>query len=430
MKGLLISILLFSFSIIATGQRKKVILSSFLSDSSVSMAHIGISIYDPEKEKYIYSYNSDKYFIPSSNTKLFTLYAGLKILGDSLPGLKVTEYEGHIEIAGTGDPTLLHPDFKQQPIFNFLLNEKKSITALLEPNPQFSAWAPGWVWDDYETDYMADRTSLPIFRNMISFSGTSDRIEFHPTEGIEVIKARGIKEDIIKRDLHKNFFSLSPNPRSKEKLYAPFITSQQLNYKMLADTLKKEINFSTSTSSENKEISSFIISSRPVDSLFIPMMYNSDNQFAEQTLLMASIIRLGKMSDSALINNLIKTDFAELPQQPRWIDGSGLSRYNLFTPNDLVFVLKKLKDDFGFERIKSILPSGGQGTLKNYFIANEPFIYAKTGTMSNNSCLSGYLQTRKGKWLIFSIMVNNYSGKAASVRKSIEKLLREIRETR
>jgi len=394
------------------------------------MAHIGISIYDPEEGKYLYSYNSDKYFLPSSNTKLFTLYAGLKILGDSLPGLKVTEYEDHIEIAGTGDPTLLHPDFKQQPIFDFLLNEKKSITAVLELNPQFSAWAPGWVWDDYETDYMADRSSLPIFRNMISFSGTSDHIEFHPTEGIEVIKEKGIKEDIIKRDLHKNIFSLSPNPRSKGKLYAPFITSQQLNYKMLADTLKKEIIFSSAVSPKNKQISSFIIKSRPVDSLFIPMMHDSDNQFAEQTLLMASITKLGKMSDSALINNLLQTDFAELPQQPRWVDGSGLSRYNLFSPNDLVFVLKKLKEDFGFERIKSILPSGGQGTLKNYFIANEPFIYAKTGTMSNNSCLSGYLQTRKGKWLIFSIMVNNYSGKAASVRKSIEKLLREIRETR
>lgn len=35
-------------------------------------AHVGISLYDPTSKKYLYNYQSNKYFIPASNTKIFT----------------------------------------------------------------------------------------------------------------------------------------------------------------------------------------------------------------------------------------------------------------------------------------------------------------------------------------------------------------------
>src|SRR5688500_209052 len=55
-----------------------------LNDSSFKGAHIGISIYDPVRQKYLYNHDGDKYFIPASNTKLFTCYAAMKYLGDSI----------------------------------------------------------------------------------------------------------------------------------------------------------------------------------------------------------------------------------------------------------------------------------------------------------------------------------------------------------
>ena len=55
-----------------------------LKDSVISSGHIGISIYEPATDKYWYNLNATKYFTPASNTKLFSLYAGLKYLGDSL----------------------------------------------------------------------------------------------------------------------------------------------------------------------------------------------------------------------------------------------------------------------------------------------------------------------------------------------------------
>jgi D-alanyl-D-alanine carboxypeptidase/D-alanyl-D-alanine-endopeptidase (penicillin-binding protein 4) len=107
-----------------------------------------------------------------------------------------------------------------------------------------------------------------------------------------------------------------------------------------------------------------------------------------------------------------------MPQKPVWVDGSGLSRYNLFTPEDWVYLLQKIETDFGTVRIKNIFPTGNEGTLKNFYENKRGFMYAKTGTLSGQYALSGYLVTKKKSPLIFSILINNHVGKSASVRKA------------
>jgi D-alanyl-D-alanine carboxypeptidase/D-alanyl-D-alanine-endopeptidase (penicillin-binding protein 4) len=143
---------------------------------------------------------------------------------------------------------------------------------------------------------------------------------------------------------------------------------------------------------------------------------------------MVSQRMLGKMDDGAIIDTLLKKDFADLPQRPRWADGSGLSRYNLFTPQDFVRILEKMKSEFGMDRIKTIFPKGGVGTLSNYYTNDGDYIYAKTGTLSGVVSLSGYLYTRKGKLLLFSALVNNHQSSATEIRRLVEKFLLGIRE--
>ena len=157
-------------------------------------------------------------------------------------------------------------------------------------------------------------------------------------------------------------------------------------------------------------------------------MHRSDNFFAEQTLLMASNEHLGYMSDEKIIDTILSNDLKDVPQRPKWVDGSGLSRYNLFTPQSFVYILNKMKNEFGLERMKVILPTGGEGTLSSYYKKDAGFIYAKTGTLSNNCAISGYLITNKGKLLIFSILSNNYITGATPIRKAAERFLQGIRE--
>jgi D-alanyl-D-alanine carboxypeptidase/D-alanyl-D-alanine-endopeptidase (penicillin-binding protein 4) len=192
---------------------------------------------------------------------------------------------------------------------------------------------------------------------------------------------------------------------------------------LLKDTTGKEIKKSVSSNSPIRTIHS-----QPLDSLLKPMMYESDNFFAEQSLLMVSNQLLGYMNDRKIVDSLLKTDFKDLPQKPYWADGSGLSHYNLFTPQDFVFLLNKIKSEYSWERIKNTLPTGGEGTLSSYYKDDAGFIYAKTGTLSNNCALSGYLITKKNKLLIFSILVNNYGTGATPVRRAVEKFIKGLRE--
>jgi D-alanyl-D-alanine carboxypeptidase/D-alanyl-D-alanine-endopeptidase (penicillin-binding protein 4) len=193
--------------------------------------------------------------------------------------------------------------------------------------------------------------------------------------------------------------------------------------KLLADTLKKKIIIAD----EKAWPQSFrVMHSQPTDTMLSIMMHRSDNFFAEQSLLMVSNERLGYMSDVKMIDTLLKSDYLDMPQKPKWVDGSGLSRYNLVSPRDFVWLLTKMKNEFAWQRITAILPTGGTGTLSNLYKQYAGRIYAKTGSLSNHLALSGYLLTRKGRTLVFSIMVNAEMAPSGNIRKGMEKFLTAI----
>ena len=425
------------FSCSVTKQISKQANTFLLKDSAISTGHIGICIYEPATGKYWYNYQAEQFFIPASNTKLFSLYAGMKYLGDSLPGIKVLEFKDRIVLQPTGDPTLLHPDFKNQPVLNYLSNTKKSLWGS-DASWKETAWGSGWSWNDYEASYMAERSALPIYGNIVRFKGTKNSIQFFPKGAVTFSQfpiyskdgATGFIDN-ANRDFKENIFKIGMDGKKESEVEISFITSSELAFKLLSDTLKKVIispNTAPPVDYESDKLKTFIIHSQPSDSLFTIMMHRSDNFFAEQTLLMASNEKLGYMSDGKMIEHILKNDLTDIPQQPKWIDGSGLSRYNLFTPKDFVYILQKLKNDFSFERIKMILPTGGTGTLSSLYKKDSGYIFAKTGSLSNNSALSGYLITKNNRLLLFSILANNFITSATPVRKAVEKFLSNIRQ--
>ena len=150
-----------------------------LNDSLLQHAHIGICIYDPAANKYLYQHDANKYFVPASNTKLFTLYAGLKYLGDSITGLKYQYInDSSIEIYPTGDPTFMHPAFPIQPVYDFLCNKRSVKIAQWDT---LNEYAPGWAWEDQQEDYMIPKNPFPIYGNLLNITlEQGNKLNFSP----------------------------------------------------------------------------------------------------------------------------------------------------------------------------------------------------------------------------------------------------------
>ena len=116
-------------------------------------------------------------------------------------------------------------------------------------------------------------------------------------------------------------------------------------------------------------------------------------------------------------------------------DGSGLSRLDLVTPSTVLKLLRHMYDSPLREKWISILPVGAQdGTLSSRFgdTAAAGRVYAKTGSLSHVSALSGYLQRPDATWVAFSILVNNYvnnyGGDSAEVRGVMDRICNLILE--
>ena len=440
----------FLFILSACSVQKQIAKSAkdvVLDVKALKTAHIGISIFDPAANKYLYNYQGDKYFVPASNIKLPTCYAAMKYLGDSLVGLKYQILnDSVIKVKSTGDPTFLVNNFQIQPVYTFLKKYKYiSFSGDLFSDTFLGS---GWTWNDYKESYSAQRSEFPIYGNIVKFKWEDEnKISVSPPvfiKRIAILERLKGGFDIIKPWEENVFNFLNGNIKYKEVPFRPDVLTVQY---LLQDTLgcfvnsnfdkegyaqSSELIFSKqkdAVSVSNNPISYLFtpLYSQPTDSLLKPMMHRSDNFFAEQALLMVSNERLGFMNDEKIIDTLLKTDFSDLPQKPRWADGSGLSRYNLFTPQDFVAILNKMKNEFGMERIKVILPTGGEGTISNYYKADSGYIYGKTGTLAGVVAFSGFLYTKSGRLLIFSTLINNHQTSSTEVRRAIEKFLQEVR---
>jgi len=420
---------------------------SLLSQPGLLPAQVGLCLYDPATAQYKFDYQGNKYFMPASNTKLFSLYAGMKYLGDSLIGMRYLDADTALFVMPSGDPTLLHASFPDQPVIRFLQHVHKPVY-LADANWQDKAFGRGWAWDDYNDDYMPERSAFPVYGNYIRWIYDTTSGSFYTIPEIDWpvrFSPDSSKHGFsVRRDVHNNVFVITEGRGRVREQDVPFITDGSAAAALLLkDTVGRSVmvqQLPGHRSPLSPGVTQFsqhdllwagyhVVHSRPVDSLFRPMMYNSDNFFAEQTLLMVSNELLGQMNDGRIIDTLLATDLKGLPQRPIWVDGCGLSRNDLFTPRDFVWLLDTMQKRFGLARLKGILPTGGTGTLASYYHDDVGFIYAKTGSLSGVVALSGYLITKKNHLLLFSILINNYIGSGVTVRRNMEKWIHKVRDT-
>ncbi|MDP2041613.1 MAG: D-alanyl-D-alanine carboxypeptidase [Algoriphagus sp.] len=422
---LLISFFLFTnYSFAQLSRDQFVKLESALGDQSFFSGHLtGFMLYDLDSQAVLFEKNSQIRFVPASTTKLWTLFASILILQDSTQTLRYVTSGDTIKIWGSGDPSWKYKKFKQPDIQKLL--GSYAVVVFSDANQVSPSFGYGWQWDDYYYDYSAERSSLPIYGNLVQVKKIGNRPEVFPSLFQSAIRTttKPIKE--LERDFHSNTFAYNPATFLGREGSIPFLNNPDLFVRLASEATGKKWIYSTESLPQNHKI----FRGAPIYPLLKEMMLESDNFLAEQLLFMVSDRLFKELDTERAIEYILKTHLTDLPDQPKWVDGSGLSRHNLFTPRSMVALFEKLYRILPESQLYDLLPTGGKtGTLKNSYQAVEPYVFAKTGTMSNNLSLVGLIKTKSGKTYCMAFMNSNYPYSASSVRKEMEKVLVMVRE--
>ena len=409
---------------------------NILEAGNLSGAHIGIHVYDPASNASLFSYQSNKYFVPASNTKIVTCFAAMQYLGDSVLAAQIASTDSGMHVYASGDPTFLQPEYATHPLLNVL----KTTNKIYLHTPSFTAkpFGQGWSWDDYDASYMPSRSAFPMYGNVVRIAKNAGQLIVTPSffkDSIKGINASINKGFGVSRQMASNQFLVQPTTASNTLEEIPYRTSNWttapliLEASLLSEALGGTKVIALDAAGETNALATATkVYSRPLDSLLKPLMHRSDNFYAEQALLMVGKGLHQSFDDKKTIAYLLANDLSDLAQKPTWVDGSGLSRYNLFTPENFTSILHKMYKAYSFERLQNIFPTGGEvgGTLSSNYKNLNGKIFAKTGTLSGQVALSGYLITKKGKTLIFSVLVNNHTTTASNVRKAVEQFIQVL----
>ena len=385
-----------------------------------SQHHTGFSLYDIADNSFVVTHNANLLFTPASNTKLLTMYAAMQSFQDSIPALLYQELENGVIVQPIGDPTFLLEDYNRQQAYQFLRQQDTIRIHLQEPPAPYGS---GWAWDDYLYGFQAQRSWWPIYGNRIKISREDSTVLITPNFFQDFTSIEMGDDTRVSRDVRFNAFQVGIDDTTQFEKRIPFVHDKDLLLALLSDTLRSQ-KFLLST---QPLVNPDTIYSQHIDTVLARMLKPSDNFLAEQ-LLLQSAWKQGFLEVAEYIGHMKNTELNSLGRIV-WVDGSGLSRYNLISPNFQVRLLKKSLETYGWERLTTILPTGGEGTLEDLYLDEAPFIYAKTGTLSNNHNLSGFLITRSGKKMIFSLMNNHYTVPTIEIKRAMESLLMQIRDS-
>lgn len=430
-------------SVLSAKELVDINVNTMMADPVLKNANWGFVVYDPKTKKVISSYNESSPLVPASTTKLLTTETALNLLGENYRWMTQLEYAGTVDengtlngnlyVIGSGDPSLgtnkagagSYRDIISDFIGGLSREGIRKVngdiiiqTALFKGN--IAMLPENVVWLENNNYYLPAGTTRAI----------------NPANEKLIVKKSGFSTD-------KKFFYVSPY--AHQMVYAEKYDGDGILTTKLPDApaylansfrttlVKSGIPVTgkvfakmTDPAPENRKMISAYKSPTLGDIVYYTNQH-SDNSLAEALLRTVGFQKLGdQTSESGRIvvtDHLKDAGFDMLGLT--YMDGSGLSRSNNVTPISQVKFLTSLMDEKYYRSYLTSLPIGGQsGTLKRMFLGTgNGQVFAKTGTLNKVKTLAGYLKTNSGKTLVFSLMVNNYSGSVDMVKKRMEKIL-------
>jgi D-alanyl-D-alanine carboxypeptidase len=194
---------------------------------------------------------------------------------------------------------------------------------------------------------------------------------------------------------------------------------------LFADTMKRPIKQLKRPAPKNAKI----LYGTSANSIFRHMLLENDNLLADQLLALSSGTLSDTLSVERAIRYMLRTHLADLPDKPVWVDGSGLSTLNMFTPRTITMLLQKLLKEYPQKELLSLLVTGETTeAVANLNKTGLSFDFSETGTLAHAKSQSGYVVTRSGKVLLYSFMNNNFSTSPKEIQSDMSRIMAEVQD--
>lgn len=289
---------------------------------------------------------------------------------------------------------------------------------------------PGWNWDDLGAYFAAETSTLPLFGNTVLVAQDSvrgwviypdflDSLKRLPVSGTAHPQREPFGRGIRLPENTPSAPGCHAIPIWQASSWSREVFSQQ--YGVQPAWNENGLLASTTSAPDG------LWYACPTDTVLRRMMHQSDNFLAEQLLLLCAVERYGTIQPQDVRAWVTDTLLSTMHPQPRWVDGSGLSRYNMNSPAFLAHMLHALWQTQDRSRLLDLFPEGGkEGTLRHHY--GHLKVWAKSGSMTGVYCLSGFLKGADGNMRVFSIMVNGFTCGQEPVRAAISDVLTAIHD--
>lgn len=416
--------------------------------------NLGIVAEDLSSGEVLYSRNTNHLFIPASNMKLFSEAAALMALGPdyrfknqlstNASQIQQGVLKGNLHLILSGDPSFSRDDLNSMitTLKDWNIKAIQGSVIIDSSLANVSTYPPGWLKSDTSYSYGAPIAPLMIDSNRLSITVNPGSQEGEPAivevdDGGGVIELNnhaktkisakgcgiglGLDQDnrlTINGCIAKGQWAVQQRLAIKNPLmYAQGIIRNEL--------AKAGIQFNGQVQLGKAPAGSMILAtqySKPIFQLMADTLKPSDNLYADSLYLHTAAVLNGSPVNWNQAQPVVKKFLEQQTDinfsKAVFTDGSGLSRYNLVTPEQTISLLKFLYQRFplSYEYIAALPISGRDGTLTKRFRipSQQGFVRAKTGTMTGVNGLSGYLYTANGHTIAFAMYINRVPGGKAS----------------
>jgi D-alanyl-D-alanine carboxypeptidase/D-alanyl-D-alanine-endopeptidase (penicillin-binding protein 4) len=393
-------------------------------------------------------HNSNKLFTPASTLKLFTAYAALSYLQpDFVYSTEVRGDKGKIKagilkdnlyIKFVGDPVLVSEDIEglitQLKIHH--INKINSDIVIDDTIFDRTYLGPGWLWDDNNFCYSAPISAIAINRNCFELALPLPTTIPHIKLDNQLEEGNNCKQELISNQL--NEYALTGCINEPTKWDIAYQNPRKYAQDLITSLLHKHhVKFNHIRFDQTPRGLDLIAAhkSPSLKKLVKIMLKESDNLIAEnllKTIGAAYYKTQGNFTNGAMAIKEILAKEAKLDTSKiRLVDGSGLSRYNLISPDTYITLFTAIdKNPMIKQEIWDSLPIAGvDGTLKDR-ITNKKLqgkVRAKTGGMSGITALVGYVESDNQGLIAFAIMLNGFVESPNSLYKFYEDILWKLK---